>query len=296
MIKLWTDESRHFVPGVFPNVCDTGGDCSNVWHYTQVVSYLSTDLGCGYAPGGGFNWLVCRYNPGGNKDGKPVIADVNSTIRARQIGGDYTGTFGPPPDNDDVNSVAFYDPNFPGFDEPINDSGDTKVEPSLPSNYVDTLVEPPTLTQAEIFRPLSQWEIRNRDYGAIMMMYASGNPYQRAYSQFTFARVLFYAGERSCSLATMMVGRAQAQAALAALKKIQSELPEGGDMAIVDAEELKGTIDDFESLMGQSNSCPTDSSTAGSDTAASDTSVEQPELPTGEVFDPDPPKKPADVM
>jgi hypothetical protein len=95
MIKVWTDESRHFVPGIFPNVCDTGGDCSNVWHYTQVVSYLSTDIGCGYAEGGGFNWLVCRYNPGGNKDGKPVLS--NSWIRPRLTGGDYGQTGGAPP-------------------------------------------------------------------------------------------------------------------------------------------------------------------------------------------------------
>jgi hypothetical protein len=54
----------------------------DVAHYTQMIWPQTTEIGCGYAPGGGFNWLVCRYNPGGNKDGKPVI-------QPRLIGGDY---------------------------------------------------------------------------------------------------------------------------------------------------------------------------------------------------------------
>jgi hypothetical protein len=57
----------------------------------------TTDIGCGMDTGGGFNWLVCRYSPGGNKDGKPVGTPeaaanaYNSTIRPRLIGGDYIG-------------------------------------------------------------------------------------------------------------------------------------------------------------------------------------------------------------
>ena len=73
MIGRWTRESSNFVPGLFPDVSKTG-NWMDVAHYTQVIWPQTTEIGCGYAPGGGFNWLVCRYNPGGNKDGKPVIA------------------------------------------------------------------------------------------------------------------------------------------------------------------------------------------------------------------------------
>jgi hypothetical protein len=83
MVNLWSKESSHFKPGLFPDVSDTG-NWMDVAHYTQMVWPTTTEIGCAYAPGGGFNWLVCRYNPGGNKDGKPVI-------QPRLIGGDYTG-------------------------------------------------------------------------------------------------------------------------------------------------------------------------------------------------------------
>lgn len=73
MIGLWSKERPHFRPGLFPDVSDTG-NWMDVAHYTQMVWPTTTEIGCGYAPGGGFNWLVCRYNPGGNKDGKPVVA------------------------------------------------------------------------------------------------------------------------------------------------------------------------------------------------------------------------------
>ena len=70
MVGDWIKEERLFHPGTFPNVCD--GDWSQCAHYTQVVWPTTTDVGCGMAPGAGFNWFVCRYTPGGNKDGKPV--------------------------------------------------------------------------------------------------------------------------------------------------------------------------------------------------------------------------------
>jgi hypothetical protein len=72
MMERWTYERTHYVPGLFPNVSDTG-NWMDVAHWTQMVWGTTTDVGCGSAPGGGFNWLVCRYNPGGNKDGKPVV-------------------------------------------------------------------------------------------------------------------------------------------------------------------------------------------------------------------------------
>jgi hypothetical protein len=86
-VNLWTKESSNFRPGLFPDVSNTG-NWMDVAHYTQMIWPQTTEIGCGYAPGGGFNWLVCRYNPGGNKDGKPVI-------RPRLIGGDYGAPNGP---------------------------------------------------------------------------------------------------------------------------------------------------------------------------------------------------------
>jgi uncharacterized protein YkwD len=71
MMQSWTMEKRDFMPGYYPNVA-RDGNWLNVSHYTAMIWPTTTDLGCGYAEGGGFGWLVCYYSPGGNKDGKPV--------------------------------------------------------------------------------------------------------------------------------------------------------------------------------------------------------------------------------
>ena len=71
MMQSWTMEKRNFSPGYYPNVA-LDGNWLNVSHYTQMIWPTTTDIGCGYAEGGGYGWLVCRYSPGGNKDGKPV--------------------------------------------------------------------------------------------------------------------------------------------------------------------------------------------------------------------------------
>jgi hypothetical protein len=95
MMNNWFKEKRLFHAGKFPDVCD--GDWSNCAHYSQAIWEATTAIGCGMASSVGFQWMVCRYNPGGNKDGKwvgtPVsIATADSqkpTIRPRLIGGDY---------------------------------------------------------------------------------------------------------------------------------------------------------------------------------------------------------------
>jgi uncharacterized coiled-coil protein SlyX len=71
MLQNWVNEKKYFVPGLYPNVTTTGR-WQDVSHYTQMVWPTTMKLGCGLASGSGFRWLVCYYDPGGNKDGKFV--------------------------------------------------------------------------------------------------------------------------------------------------------------------------------------------------------------------------------
>lgn len=67
----WTSEKRFFHAGIYPDVC-LSGDWQQCSHYSQEIWPTTTDIGCGYAVGSGYSWLVCRYSPGGNKDKYPV--------------------------------------------------------------------------------------------------------------------------------------------------------------------------------------------------------------------------------
>lgn len=81
MVRNWVNERARFHPGYYPDVSTTGR-WEDVSHFTQMIWPQTTDLGCGMADGSGSRWLVCRYSPGGNKDGKPVgqtIADGPKT-------------------------------------------------------------------------------------------------------------------------------------------------------------------------------------------------------------------------
>jgi hypothetical protein len=71
MIGMWTDEKRFFKPGIFPDVSTTG-NWADTGHLTQVIWPTTTHVGCATAGDSRFEWLVCHYRPGGNKDGKPV--------------------------------------------------------------------------------------------------------------------------------------------------------------------------------------------------------------------------------
>lgn len=97
LMGSWLKEKQNFVPGVFPNVSRTG-DWYQVGHWTQMIWAATTLIGCAKASGIGSSWLVCRYSPGGNKDGKTVglppaqiasSTDANTTIRPRLVGGGY---------------------------------------------------------------------------------------------------------------------------------------------------------------------------------------------------------------
>lgn len=71
MLASWIEEKRDFIPGLFPNVSRTE-NWYDIGHYSQMIWPETTEIGCGMATGSGYQWLVCRYSPGGNKDGKPV--------------------------------------------------------------------------------------------------------------------------------------------------------------------------------------------------------------------------------
>ncbi len=67
----WLNERRDFAAGYFPNVA-RDGSWMNVAHYTQIIWPTTELVGCGEARGAQWDFFVCRYSPGGNKDGQPV--------------------------------------------------------------------------------------------------------------------------------------------------------------------------------------------------------------------------------
>ena len=71
MVSAWTDEKRLFFPGAFPNVSSTG-NWVDVAHYTQMIWKTTTHVGCAIYRAGGWDYLICRYSPPGNRDGKAV--------------------------------------------------------------------------------------------------------------------------------------------------------------------------------------------------------------------------------
>jgi hypothetical protein len=71
MVAEWTAEKRNFNPGPFPNVSRTG-NWADVAHYTQMIWKTTTRIGCAIHTEGGWDYLICRYSPPGNADGKVV--------------------------------------------------------------------------------------------------------------------------------------------------------------------------------------------------------------------------------
>jgi cysteine-rich secretory family protein len=71
MVGGWASEKRYFAPGIFPNVSRTG-NWIDVAHYTQMIWPTTQRIGCALASTARMDYLVCRYAPAGNIDGKPV--------------------------------------------------------------------------------------------------------------------------------------------------------------------------------------------------------------------------------
>jgi len=74
MVELWSREKRMMQPGIFPAVSNTGR-WEDVAHYTQMVWPTTTRVGCAIFAAD-WDYLICRYSPPGNIDGKPVFASA----------------------------------------------------------------------------------------------------------------------------------------------------------------------------------------------------------------------------
>jgi hypothetical protein len=71
MVSNWIAEKRDFRPGVFPDVSRTG-NWLDVSHYTLIVWRNTTHVGCAIHSSARWDFLICRYSPPGNADGKMV--------------------------------------------------------------------------------------------------------------------------------------------------------------------------------------------------------------------------------
>jgi hypothetical protein len=71
MVATWANEKRFFRPGVFPAVSTTG-DWADVGHYTAMVWPSTTRVGCAIYSTASYDYLICRYSPPGNIDGRAI--------------------------------------------------------------------------------------------------------------------------------------------------------------------------------------------------------------------------------
>ena len=69
MVGAWVSERAYFRPGVFPYVSRTGR-WSDVGHYTQMIWKGTTHVGCAIQASQRWDYLICRYSPPGNVDGR----------------------------------------------------------------------------------------------------------------------------------------------------------------------------------------------------------------------------------
>lgn len=79
LLGMWTDEKRLLKAGLFPAVSRTG-QWEDVAHYTQMVWPTTTRVGCALFVVD-WDYLICRYSPPGNIDGKPIFAAASFAAR-----------------------------------------------------------------------------------------------------------------------------------------------------------------------------------------------------------------------
>ena len=73
LVGMWSAEKRYLRAGIFPAV-SSSGNWEDVAHYTQMVWPTTTHVGCALYQAD-WDYLICRYSPPGNIDGKPVFAN-----------------------------------------------------------------------------------------------------------------------------------------------------------------------------------------------------------------------------
>jgi hypothetical protein len=71
MVGGWISERRVFRPGIFPDVSTTG-NWGDVGHYSQIIWPTTTAVGCAVHHSRRWDYLICRYSPQGNVDGRRV--------------------------------------------------------------------------------------------------------------------------------------------------------------------------------------------------------------------------------
>ena len=71
MVSHWIGERRHFRPGNFPFVSATG-NWADVGHYSAIIWPTTTAVGCAVQRSQRWDYLICRYSPPGNIDGRRV--------------------------------------------------------------------------------------------------------------------------------------------------------------------------------------------------------------------------------
>jgi Cysteine-rich secretory protein family len=80
LVGMWSAEKRMIRPGVFPAV-SASGNWQDVAHYTQMVWPTTTHVGCALYQAD-WDYLICRYSPPGNIDGKPVFVAARAPQQA----------------------------------------------------------------------------------------------------------------------------------------------------------------------------------------------------------------------
>jgi uncharacterized protein YkwD len=83
MVGYWVDEKKDFIAGAFPKVSRTP-NWADVGHYTQLIWYNTSQVGCAIATNAASDFLVCRYDPKGNWIGenpKGNSANTNHVVR-----------------------------------------------------------------------------------------------------------------------------------------------------------------------------------------------------------------------
>jgi hypothetical protein len=71
MVGNWIDEKRQVRAGQFPDVSTTG-NWADVGHYTTIIWPTTTAVGCALHRSPQWDFLICRYSPRSNADGKLV--------------------------------------------------------------------------------------------------------------------------------------------------------------------------------------------------------------------------------